>query len=413
MIGVTMPVRATKRGASRTRLEQDCDVLICGGSFAGLAVARELRSSGVKVLVIDLYELGERPTSACAIPTAWLQELSLHGSLQQTFETLLLHTPWTSARWTLPWSFSTFDYRELCALLWEQTGLPEGAYETAKVQGIARAGAHAGTRSGDRALHTVHTDRGELRAPLVIDCLGWQRVLGDGATIRPPQAPLTRALEVHPSGHGRDMELWIDPRYARAGYAWSFPAGEELHVGVCSFRPADHVKQPTMQLAGDLGVDAVRYQGNWIPHQLHPATQDGVFFVGDSAGHCLPLTAEGIRTALYFGLACGRELVDVLARRQSHAQALERYEAFSRAHARSYHWLLQIQRAVCRPTSWSTTPLWAKALTGRRLAAWVFDRYLAIAPPSFVREGRSGSAQIAATRGRRARLPEKAGAGGR
>ena len=32
-----------------------------------------------------------------------------------------------------------------------------------------------------------------------------------------------------------------------------------------------------------------------------PAAEDGVFFVGDSAGHCLPLTAEGIRTALYFG----------------------------------------------------------------------------------------------------------------
>ena len=45
----------------------------------------------------------------------------------------------------------------------------------------------------------------------------------------------------------------------------------------------------------------MRYQGNWIPHALRNATEDGVFFVGDSAGHCLPLTAEGIRTALYFG----------------------------------------------------------------------------------------------------------------
>ena len=63
-----------------------------------------------------------------------------------------------------------------------------------------------------------------------------------------------------------------------------------------------------MQLADDLDSEAVRYQGNWIPHKLRPATADGVFFVGDSAGHCLPLTAEGIRTAFYFGIACGREL---------------------------------------------------------------------------------------------------------
>ena len=158
-------------------------------------------------------------------------------------------------------------------------------------------------------------------------------------------------------------------------------------MGVCSFRPPDHVKEPTVRLAEELGLDAVRYQGNWIPHRLRPAIEDGVFFAGDSAGHCLPLTAEGIRTALYFGLACGRELGGVLDGTRSREQALQSYGAFSLAHQRPYRWLLRIQRAVCRPTSWSTTPMWAKALTSRRLTRWAFDRYLAIAPPSFVEEG--------------------------
>jgi flavin-dependent dehydrogenase len=386
-----MPVWATKRGAARTRLERDCDVLICGGSFAGLAVARELRSCGAGVLVIDRYELGERQTSACAMPTAWLDALSLRGALRQTFDELLLHTPWTSARWALPWSFSTFDYRELCALLWEQAGLPGDSYETAKVDGLTRADGLAGERTPP-APHTVHTDRGDIRAPLVVDCLGWRRVLSGGASVQPPRAPLTRGLEVHPWGRGEDMELWVDPRYARAGYAWSFPAGEELRVGVCSFRPSDHVKEPTVRLAGDLGLDAVRYQGNWIPHRLRPAVEGGVFFVGDSAGHCLPLTAEGIRTALYFGLACGRELRGVLAGSHSRAEALRGYGAFSRAHERPYRRLLRIQRAVCRPTSWSTTPMWAKALASRRFSRWAFDHYLAIAPPSFAGEGPSAPA---------------------
>ena len=57
----------------------------------------------------------------------------------------------------------------------------------------------------------------------------------------------------------------------------------------------------------------VRYQGNWFPHALRPAAEDGVFFAGDSAGHCFPLSGEGIRTAFYFGIACGRELRGVLA----------------------------------------------------------------------------------------------------
>src|SRR5919202_7051509 len=134
-----MPVRATKRGAARTPFAPgaDADVLVCGASFAGLAVARELRASGARVLVLDRYAIGERQTSACAAPTEWLRNLGLEGSIRQTFGSLLVHTPGVAhARWTLPFTFSTFDYRALCALLWEQSG--DTQFETAKVS--ARTG---------------------------------------------------------------------------------------------------------------------------------------------------------------------------------------------------------------------------------------------------------------------------------
>src|SRR5215471_4923925 len=120
-----MPVRATKRGAERTPLSSDCDVLVCGASFAGLAVARELAGSGARVMVIDRYELGERQTSACAMPTLWMEALGLMGSLRQSFQEIVVHSPFRTARWPLPWSFSTFDYPELCALLWAQAGTAE------------------------------------------------------------------------------------------------------------------------------------------------------------------------------------------------------------------------------------------------------------------------------------------------
>ena len=185
-----------------------------------------------------------------------------------------------------------------------------------------------------RRAETVLTDRGEVRAPLIVDALGWRRVLGAGQNIQPPEARLSRGLEVHPGGRGDDLELWIDKQLIRAGYGWSFPAAGELRVGVGSFDPRDHVKAPTVALAGDLGLPPRGYQGNWIPHQLRPATEDGVFFAGDSAGHCLPLTAEGIRTAFYFGIALGRELRAVLEGRATRAEALARYHRFSAAHSR-------------------------------------------------------------------------------
>src|SRR6478752_9512218 len=100
-----MPVRATKRGAARVPFPSgaDADVLICGASFAGLAVARELRASGARVLVLDRYEIGERQTSACAAPTDWLVNLGLMDAHRQTFSELVIHTPHTSVRYALPW----------------------------------------------------------------------------------------------------------------------------------------------------------------------------------------------------------------------------------------------------------------------------------------------------------------------
>src|SRR3954449_10459461 len=224
-----MPVRKTKRGAERTPLSGDADVLICGASFAGLTVARELAGSGARVTVLDRYDIGERQTSACAAPTEWLprppagppptewlERLGRADSIRQTFADLVIHTPHADARYRLPWTFSTFDYRRLCELLAAQG---EFDFETAKIDG----------RTGT----TVHTDRGDVSAPLVVDALGWRRVLGHG--YQPPDAPLSRGLEVHPGGASDDLEIWIDRRYVPAGYGWSFPARDEVRIGVGSF----------------------------------------------------------------------------------------------------------------------------------------------------------------------------------
>ena len=358
-----MPTRRTTRGAARTPLGGDYDVLVCGASFAGLTVSRELAGSGARVLVVDRYEIGERQTSACGIPTEWLAAMGLMESHRQTFGRLVVHTPFGRSVLSLPWTFSTFDYPTLCRELAAQG---DHDFETAKVDG----------RTGN----VVHTDRGDISAPLVVDALGWRRVLGSG--YQPPDAPLSRGLEVHPWGTGEDMELWIDRKYVPAGYGWSFPAGEETRIGVGSFDPRFHVKDTTVMLAEDLERDAVRYQGNWIPHRLRAATDDGIFFVGDSAGHCLPLTAEGIRTAFYFGIACGRELRAVVDGDRSIASALARYDDFNEAHRWKFEAMLAAQRVVPRvPPRLLHGAI--GAMQAKRFVDWSFGHYLEIAPPAF------------------------------
>jgi menaquinone-9 beta-reductase len=367
-----VPKRATKAGPDRTDITGRYDVVICGASFAGLAVARELAGSGAETMIVDRYEIGERQTSACGIPTEWLRALGLMESERQRFDSLVIHTPHGTSRYRLPWSFSTFDYRTICELLWADC---DATFETAKVNGRAPAA------NGDGAI-AVETDRGILSAPLVVDGLGWRRILAGNDGYQPPDAPLSRGLEVHPGGAGGEMEIWIDRRYVPAGYGWSFPAGEELRIGVGSFDPRFHVRETTELLASELGRDRVRYQGNWIPHKLRPAAEGGVFFVGDSAGHCLPLTAEGIRTALYFGIAAGRELRAVLAGERTREQALARYAEFNDSHEWKFRWLLRAQQLVPKVPPRLLRPL-IRVLGARLLVNWAFSHYLEIAPPEF------------------------------
>ena len=281
-----MPVRATKRGDERTPLRGDVDVLICGASFAGLAVARELAGTGARVLIVDRYEIGERQTCACAAPTDVAGAPGPRTPSHRPSASSSCTARGRTQRWPLPWTFSTFDYRAALRC----------CVSSPRATSRSRPRRSTGAR---RRIHRPHRPRRPQRAA---DRRRAGLAPRSSVPARRPaarRAPLARAWRsTRRRTAADDLELWLDPKYVRRGYSWSFPADDEVRVGVGSFDPRVHVKEPTVQLAEDLGVAAERYQGNWIPHQLRPATEDGVFFVGDSAGHCLPTTAEGIRTAL-------------------------------------------------------------------------------------------------------------------
>ena len=196
---------------------------------------------------------------------------------------------------------------------------------------------------------TVETDRGLVCAPLVVDALGWRRILAADDGFQPLDAPLTRALEVHPHETGDDLEVWVDRRYVPAGYGWSLPRRRRAADRRLLLRAARSRPRWTHLLAADL-----RRRAGSLSGQLDPAraasrrSRANVFFAGDSAGQCLPLTAEGIRTALYFGIAVGRELRAVIEGRRSREEASARYAEFVRSHRRGFRLLLFVQRLIPR-----------------------------------------------------------------
>jgi len=160
-------------------------------------------------------------------------------AIRQELPCMAFHTPHGSARYRLPWSWSAFDYRELCRALWEQCG--DAEFHVAKVDG----------RTG----HTVHTDRGDLTAPLIVDALGWRRVLGPGPNVQPPDALISRGLEVHPhDARGADLDIWIERDVVRRGIG----GGEGVRPGVLGPAEQLHLLQcePGLRMVG-LGVQDV------------------------------------------------------------------------------------------------------------------------------------------------------------
>ena len=208
-----MPVRATKRGAERTPLDRRRRrPRSAARRFAGLAVARELAGSGARVLMVDRYEIGERQTSACAAPTRVARAPGPEGV--DPADVRRARDPHAASA-TLPLAAAvdrsrTFDYRELCALL-------RGAGRRASSRRRRSSGR---TRDDD----VVHTDRGDLRAPLIVDALGWRRVLGArrARSSRPTRGSRagwrsTRAAAARTSSSGSTA------RTCRAGYGWCVP----------------------------------------------------------------------------------------------------------------------------------------------------------------------------------------------
>ena len=207
---------ATDREMGGCRLAGRADVLICGASFAGLAAARELAGSGADVLVLDRYEIGERPTSACGDPDRVAAGAGADRASSCSASASWSSTPRAAPRsLDLPYTFSTFDYDEMCELLWRECDA-----ELRDRDGRPGRGARRRTATATIA---VETDRGTVSAPLVVDALGWRRMLAAGDGFQPVEAPLTRALEVHPAASSDDLEVWVDRRYVRAGYGWSLP----------------------------------------------------------------------------------------------------------------------------------------------------------------------------------------------
>lgn len=296
------------------------DAIVAGASFAGLAAAQRLRG---RVLLLDRSPLGDGQTSACGAPVSIVRAIGAEGSIQQIHDALVLHTPGREAVWPLPEPFCTFDYRRFCKLAFARTA---AEFRQAAVL----------HRSGSRVL----TARGEAAGRVLVDATGWRAALAGG--------PTSRYVNRRRMAFGIETELTVDfppglhfyflPE-TRDGYAWAFPCGETVRFGVLSYLGRTRLADGLTRFLARFDLRPGPLHGGFLASGLRAPVVDDVIVVGDASGHCLPMTGEGIRTAVMAGFRAGELLQQVLDGTKSFEEAVRDYRAFTAAARRAFRGL--------------------------------------------------------------------------
>lgn len=306
------------------------DVIIAGGSFAGLAAAAQLR--GKRVLLVEPNPIGKVQTSACGTFLGVLEATGTMDSLLQTHNHFVFHAPHITYEMAVPHPFCTFDFEIFCQRLLAQSDVE---ILRASVKG------HQG--------HLVQTTRGDFEASALIDATGWRAALATNGQQR-AQVQKGRSFGIETTVPVQDsgLHFWYQPkRLIKKGIAWSFPTGSTSRVGFGSYLGKTRIKdglEKWVDTDFSLSVDGVH--GGYFPYRRRPATTGVVFRVGDAAGQCLPLTGEGIRPALYFGAKAGQLARAMIDGEIDEKKALAIYRRYVNDHAFMYLFLLFAQKSL-------------------------------------------------------------------
>jgi flavin-dependent dehydrogenase len=335
------------------------DVIIVGASFAGLAVAHQLR--GQNVLLIDRKPIGSGNTSACGTALPVLEHWGLSEAVLQTHDRFVLNKKNNKFEFLSPFLWCTFDYELLCRKLFEESN---AEFIQSSVRGFQDG--------------FVETNRGSLTAQCIVDASGWRSVLASSSPSYGRSEGLNFGIEtirptsIHTETCG--LQFWYDPEILENGVGWIFPKDQEASYGLGSYRGARELHQPLTRFIERFEVEPDGVHGTYFPSGLRSATAGSIFLVGDAAGMCIGLTGEGIRPALFFGEACGNILHRIIENEISLEEGLAEYRAFVEKKRFFFNVFKATQGILTR-----VPPRWidglAYAIRNEHIWTWLHDKY--------------------------------------
>jgi flavin-dependent dehydrogenase len=319
-VSLTVAILHSEAGDSREgEMIQRYDLIVIGGSFAGLACARTAALRGLKVAVVDSKpEPGARVRTTGIIVKEASDDFDLPARLMRKVRGVRLYAPNDrSLDLSAPGYF--FQATDTPGVLRWMAGEAERAGATLFYDRKFEGGVeHArGVALASLGLHTSFLIGADGARSRVAENFGLSRNSNFLTGLEIECEPLK---DLDP----RFLHCFADSRIAPGYIAWAVPGIDGTQIGVAARKPArpdlGALLQRLKSVCDIRQIKVTARRSGLIPSggTLSHLGTNRVMLIGDAAGMVSPVTGGGIHTALSFGRRAAQLVSDYLSDRGPH-----------------------------------------------------------------------------------------------
>ncbi|MDE1867157.1 MAG: NAD(P)/FAD-dependent oxidoreductase, partial [Thaumarchaeota archaeon] len=278
----------------------DYDVVVAGGSVAGLLCAREIAGKGHKVLVIEEdYEIGTPEHCGGLVSIMGIDDLGIIP-MRATLDNKI-----RSARLIAPSGKSvTLDARPQQVIVLDRREFDKQIAHQAKVNGAeirVRSSLREITKDG------VKTSDGDIKCKVIVDARGVSSLIHKDRTGTLQSAQ----YEVYADWIDKEqVEVYLDQEKYPGFFAWIIPTRrDEAKVGVAGkgINPAT-VLEDFLKQKGNYSTVRKIFAPIWVKGPIKEFVTRNIVTVGDAAGQAKPTTAGGIYSSGLGGILAGNAI---------------------------------------------------------------------------------------------------------
>jgi digeranylgeranylglycerophospholipid reductase len=278
----------------------DYDVVVAGGSVAGLLCAREIAKKNHNVLVIEEdYEIGTPEHCGGLVSIPAMDDLGIipmRSTLDNKVRSAYVSSP--SGK-----SF-VLDARPQLVIVLDRREFDKQIAHQAKVNGAeirVRSSLREITKEG------VRTSDGEIKCKIVVDARGVSSLIHKDRTGILQSAQ----YEVYADWIDKErVEIYLDQEKYPGFFAWIIPTRrDEAKVGVAGKGiNAAVVLEEFLNQKGKYSTVRKIFAPIWIKGPIKEFVKGNVVIVGDAAGQAKPTTAGGIYSSGFGGMLAGQAI---------------------------------------------------------------------------------------------------------